>query len=122
MAMKLRARMSRGGILFFYAMLCMVITVAARAIDVVTVLSFLIITATTSALYAKGWSLIIFIALIATIIATSGGLISVCFFNFSIGPIMALFLGIVLAVAALLAKFVRPSHITLLNQERLVIT
>jgi len=41
-------------------------------------------------------------------------------FDFSIGPAVALFLGAVLAVAALLAKFARYSQVKWPNEDRLV--
>jgi zinc/manganese transport system permease protein len=91
----------------FYSLLGVVITVAVRVTGVVTVFSFLIIPATISALYAEGWSLRMFMALTATIVASSGGLMFAYFFDFSIGPAVAMFLGVVLSIAAILAKVVR---------------
>jgi zinc/manganese transport system permease protein len=104
----------------FYALLGVVITVAVRVTGVVTVFSFLIIPATISALFAARWGLRMFIAMTATTLASLCGLMFAYFFDFSIGPAIAIFLGAVLVVASLLAKFARPSHLTSPHEERLV--
>ena len=91
----------------FYALLGVVITVAVRVMGVVTVFSFLIIPATISALFSTQWHLRMFIALAATIAASLGGLLFAYYFDFSIGPAIALFLGVVLVIAALPAKMAR---------------
>ena len=89
----------------FYALLGVVITLAVRVTGVVTVFSFLIIPATISALFSAHWGLRMFIAWIAAIVASLGGLLFAYFFDFSVGPAIALFLGTVLAIAALFSKF-----------------
>lgn len=91
----------------FYALLGVVITVAVRVTGVVTVFSFLIIPATISALFSTSWSMRMFLALAATTVASMGGLLFAYYFDFSIGPAIALFLGGVLVMAALLSKFRR---------------
>jgi zinc/manganese transport system permease protein len=95
----------------FYALLGVVITVAVRVTGVVTVFSFLIIPATISALFSGSWGMRMFIALTAATVASLGGLLFAYFLDFSIGPAVALFLGVVLVVAALLAKFGRYSQV-----------
>ncbi len=89
----------------FYALLGVVITLAVRVTGVVTVFSFLIIPATISALFSAHWGLRMFIAWAAATVASVGGLLFAYFFDFSIGPAIALFLGAVLVIAALLAKY-----------------
>jgi len=89
----------------FYALLGVVITVAVRVTGVVTVFSFLIIPATISALFTTQWGLRMIIALAAATVASLGGLLFAYFFDFSIGPAIALFLGAVLVTAALFSKF-----------------
>jgi zinc/manganese transport system permease protein len=89
----------------FYALLGVVITFAVRVTGVVTVFSFLIIPATISALFSARWGLRMFIAWIAATLASLGGLLFAYFFDFSIGPAIALFLGAVLVIAALFSKF-----------------
>lgn len=85
----------------FYALLGVVITVAVRVTGVVTVFSFLIIPATISALFTAHWGLRMFIAWAAATVASLGGLLFAYFFDFSLGPAIALFLGAVLVIAAL---------------------
>ena len=51
-----------------------------------------------------------FIALAATTVVSLGGLLFAYFFDFSIGPAIALFPGAVLVIAVLLAKFARSSQ------------
>ena len=89
----------------FYALLGVVITLAVRVTGVVTVFSFLIIPATISALFSARWGLRMFIAWAAAIVASLAGLLFAYFFDFSIGPAIALFLGAVLVIAALFRKF-----------------
>jgi zinc/manganese transport system permease protein len=92
----------------FYVLLGVVITVAVRVTGVVTVFSFLIIPATISALFSMHWRLRLFIAFAATTVASLGGLLFAYYLDFSIGPAIALFLGVVLVVAALLPRLVSP--------------
>ena len=99
----------------FYALLGVVITVAVRATGVVTVFSFLIIPATISALFTARWGLRVFIAWIATIVASVAGLLFAYFFDFSIGPAIALFLGVVLVIAALFSKFRRINSLNMVK-------
>jgi len=89
----------------FYGLLGVVITLAVRVTGVVTVFSFLIIPATISALFSAHWVSRMFIAWAAAIVASLGGLLFAYFFDFSVGPAIALFLGAVLTIAALFSKF-----------------
>ncbi|MGB2864203.1 MAG: metal ABC transporter permease [Sedimentisphaerales bacterium] len=89
----------------FYALLGVVITVAVRVTGVVTVFSFLIIPATVSALFSTQWRLRMLIALVATTAASLGGLLFAYYLDFSIGPAVALFLGVVLVIAAMFGRF-----------------
>ena len=89
----------------FYALLGVVITLAVQVTGVVTVFSFLIIPATISALFTVHWGLRMFIAWVAATLASFAGLLFAYFLDFSIGPAIALFLGVVLVIAALLAKY-----------------
>ena len=93
----------------FYVLLGVVITLAVRVTGVVTVFSFLIIPATISALFSAQWVLRMFIAWSAASLASLGGLLFAYFFDFSVGPAIALFLGAVLAIAAIFRRF-RPDH------------
>jgi zinc/manganese transport system permease protein len=88
----------------FYMLLGVVITVAVRVTGVVTVFSFLIIPATISALFSKNWGMRMFLALAAIMVASLGGLLFAYYFDFSIGPAIAFFLGAVLVIAALFSK------------------
>jgi len=76
--------------------------------------------AAVAALFSTQWCLRMCIALAATTAASLGGLLFAYYFDFSIGPAVAIFLGAVLVVASLLAKFARASHLTSPNEERLV--
>jgi ABC-type Mn2+/Zn2+ transport system permease subunit len=58
-------------------------------------------------LFSTSWSMRMFLALAATMVASFGGLLFAYYFDFSIGPAIALFLGVVLVMAALLSKFRR---------------
>ena len=89
----------------FYGLLGVVITVAVRVTGVVTVFSFLIIPATISALFSTQWRVRMLIAFVAITVASLGGLLFAYYLDFSIGPAIALFLGVVLVVAALFSRF-----------------
>lgn len=89
----------------FYALVGIVITTAVRLAGVIVVFAFLIIPATVSALFASGWATRMLIAWIAAAIASAGGLLFAYYLDFSFGPVIVLFLGCLLLVAALLSKF-----------------
>jgi zinc/manganese transport system permease protein len=89
----------------FYALVGVVIVVAVRIAGVVVVFAFLIIPATTSALFSSRWVTRMLIAWSVAVIASIGGLLFGYYFDFSLGPAIALFLGAVLVIAALFSKF-----------------
>ena len=99
----------------FYALLGVVITLAVQVTGVVTVFSFLIIPATISALFTVHWGLRMFIAWVAATVASFAGLLFAYFFDFSIGPAIALFLGVVLVIAALFSKFRRINSLNMVK-------
>lgn len=85
----------------FYALVGVVIVVAVRIAGVVVVFAFLIIPATTSALFSSRWGTRMLIAWVAAVIASVGGLLFGYYLDFSLGPAIALFLGVELAIAAM---------------------
>ena len=88
----------------FYALVGIVITVAVRIAGVVVVFAFLIIPATTSALFSSRWGTRMLVAWIAAVIASIGGLLFGYYLDFSLGPAIALFLGGELAIAAIIVS------------------
>ncbi|MBM4028074.1 MAG: metal ABC transporter permease [Planctomycetes bacterium] len=94
---------------FFYALLGTVITVAVRISGVVTVFALLIIPATTSALFATAWLPRMLLAWLTVLLGSAGGLLFSYYLDFSVGPTIALCLGVLLAAsAALLRLRARP--------------
>ena len=94
----------------FYALVGTVITLAVRLAGVVVVFAFLIIPATISALFSSRWAPRMLIAWIAATMASSCGLLFSYYLDFSVGPAIALFLGTLLVMAALLRKFLVPAQ------------
>lgn len=94
----------------FYALMGFVITMAVRIAGVVVVFAFLIIPATVSALFASRWAIRMLIAWTVAAIASIAGLLFAYYLDFSVGPAIALFLGIVLVIAALFGKFRQFVH------------
>ena len=88
----------------FYALLGVVITMAVRLSGVVTVFAMLIIPATISALFAAGGLGRLLLAWITVVIASLGGLLASYTHDFSAGPAIALCLGMLLAVVAILVR------------------
>jgi zinc/manganese transport system permease protein len=86
----------------FYALLGAVITLAVRISGVVSVFAFLIIPATTSALFARSWAARLLIAWATAAVSSVAGLLFAYYLDFSVGPAVALFLGGALVVAAVL--------------------
>jgi zinc/manganese transport system permease protein len=95
----------------FYMLLGVVITLAVQVAGIVTVFAFLIIPATTSALFSTRLAHRMVIGLVVVTAASILGLLFSYYLDFSIGPPVAMFLGILLAVAALLGKFAKGSRI-----------
>lgn len=85
----------------FYALLGLVITLAVRISGVVSVFAFLIIPATTSALFCSSWAGRMLVAWCAAGIASVGGLLLSYYLDFSMGPAVAACLGALLALAAI---------------------
>jgi len=96
----------------FYALVGFVIVVAVRIAGVVVVFAFLIIPATTSALFSSRWGTRMLVAWSVAVIASIGGLLFGYYLDFSFGPAIALFLGGELTIAALFSKLCK---IRLLN-------
>lgn len=89
----------------FYALLGIVITLAVRVCGVIVVFAFLIIPGTTSALFASRWVPRVLFAWLTAIVASAGGLLLFShYLDFSVGPGIAAFLGILLALTALLTR------------------
>ena len=86
----------------FYALLGLVITFVVRLAGVVVVFSILIIPATLSALFASSWRNRLIAAWIAGGVSATLGLLFAERFDFSVGPAIALFLGIALIFTSLL--------------------
>jgi len=86
---------------FFYALFGIVITLSVRIAGVVVVFAFLIIPATISALFARRSAIRLAIAWGSGIAASAMGLLFSYRYDFSVGPSVALFLGLLLTGAAL---------------------
>jgi len=83
----------------FYALCGVVITLAVRVAGVVVVFAFLIIPATVSALFARGWGTRLLAAWAAGVASSILGLLFAFRLDFSMGPSVAMFLGVELALA-----------------------
>jgi zinc/manganese transport system permease protein len=84
----------------FYALLGVVITLAVRLAGVVVVFALLIIPATASALFSSRWGGRLLAAWTLGAAACTGGLLFAYSLDFSVGPAVALFLGVVLVLTA----------------------
>lgn len=91
----------------FYAMCGAVITVAVRMTGVLVVFCYLIIPATVSALFANTWLQRLLIVAATGAAASVAGLTFAYFLDFSAGGSASLFLGIAVAVSALVARVSR---------------
>lgn len=95
----------------FYALMGVVITIAVRMAGVVVVFAFLIIPATVSALLASSWAARILIAWTVATVASIAGLVLAYYLqDFSVGPVIASCLGVLLVIAAVLSNLcqIRP--------------
>ena len=88
----------------FYALFGIVITLCVRIAGVVVVFTFLIIPATISALFSNRGFIRLAIAWSSGITASAMGLLFSYHYDFSVGPAVALFLGMILAAVALLQR------------------
>lgn len=96
----------------FYVLLGVVITLAVQITGVVTVFAFLIIPATTSAIFSTRLTHRMLIGLAIVGVASILGLLVAYYFDFSLGPAVAMSLGILLVIAAFAGKFAKPSRST----------
>jgi len=87
----------------FYALLGAVVTLSVRTAGVVVVFSFLIIPATVSALWTSRWGMRLVVAWICGGGASVAGLLFAYRYDFSVGPAIAAFLGVVLVLCAAVA-------------------
>jgi len=94
----------------FYALCGLVITFAVRLAGVLVVFCFLIVPATGSALLATSWIGRLAVAWLVGIAASLTGLAFSQAFDFSAGVAVSLFLGIALAVCAMISKCVDMAH------------
>jgi zinc/manganese transport system permease protein len=88
----------------FYALVGIVITTAVKIAGVLVVFGFLIMPATISTVFSSRWGIRLLIAWAVGAVASMGGLAGAYYLDFSVGPVIALCMGILLAVVALLAK------------------
>ena len=94
----------------FYSLLGVVITLAVRVTGVVVVFALLIIPATTSALFSERLAVRMPIALATVTTASVLGLLFSYYFDFSVGPAVAMLLGVLLLLTALLSKLMKSSR------------
>lgn len=88
----------------FYTLVGIVITTTVRIAGVLVVFGFLIIPATTSAMLASRWGLRLLIAWTVAAAASMVGLGAAYYLDFSIGPVITLCMGILLAAVALFVR------------------
>jgi len=93
--------------LVFYLLIGLVITFSVQMGGVVLVFAYLIIPATISAVFASQLRIQLIIIWIATITASISGLLFAYYLDFSVGPAIALLLGIELIIAAVIGKLIR---------------
>ena len=93
----------------FYALLGVIITLSVQVGGIVVVFAFLIIPATISAIFSTKLYLQLVIIWVTAITASLGGLLFAYKFDFSIGPSIALFLGIELIIVSITGKSSRKT-------------
>jgi len=91
----------------FYFLLGVVITLSVQMGGVVLVFAYLIIPATISAVFTSQLRIQLIIIWIAAIAASISGLLFAYYLDFSIGPAIALLLGVELIIAAIIGKLIR---------------
>jgi len=84
----------------FYALMGAVITVSVRIAGVVMVFAYLIIPAAVAALLATRWRFQMLIILLTIVSASLAGLLLAYYLDFSFGPTIGVFLGLILLAAA----------------------
>lgn len=90
--------------LIFYILLGVVITLSVQMGGIVVVFAYLIIPATLAAIFSSRFITQLMIIWTASIAASISGLLFAYYLDFSIGPAIALFLGVELIIAALFGK------------------
>ncbi|HUT30100.1 MAG TPA: metal ABC transporter permease [Sedimentisphaerales bacterium] len=93
----------------FYLLLGIVITLSVQIGGVVVVFAYLIIPATIAAIFSLRPILQLMLIWIAGVIASIMGLLFAYYLDFSIGPAIALFLGVELILAALVGSLPKTS-------------
>jgi len=88
----------------FYLLLGIVITLAVRTAGIVVVFAYLIIPATISAIFSSRLGVQLIVIWTAAIVGSISGLLFAYYLDFSVGPAVALFLGIELIVTAIISK------------------
>ena len=91
----------------FYLLIGLVITFSVQMGGVVLVFAYLIIPATISAVFTSQLRIQLIIIWIAAIAASISGLLFAYYLDFSVGPAIALLLGIELIIAAVIGKLIR---------------
>ncbi len=89
---------------FFYVLVGIVITTVVRIGGVVLVFCFLIIPATMATLMASGWKTRLFLTWGIGGIGSVAGLVFAAKYDFSVGPAIALWLGIALALVGVIHR------------------
>lgn len=95
--------------LLFYILLGIVITLAVQIAGVVVVFTFLIIPATVSALFSPHWGVRLIIAWLSGAAAVLSGLLFAQKLDFSVGPSVALFLGVLLIAGTIIRRLATRS-------------
>ena len=103
----------------FYSLLGIVITLSVRIGGVVLVFAYLIVPATISVILSCRSAVQMIIIWPAAIVASIMGLLFSYFFDFSIGPSIALFLGCELILVAVVARFLNSTSIHNLSKRSL---
>ncbi len=103
----------------FYALLGIVIILAVRIAGVVIVFCFLIIPATTSAIFSSKWRIRLLLTWLFGAVASLLGLVFAYCLDFSLGPSVALFSGLVLVVCGLASRRPRPALVALIGTSLL---
>ena len=88
--------------LIFYVLLGIVITLSVQMGGIVVVFAYLIIPATLAAIFSPRFIIQLMIIWTASIMASISGLLFAYYLDFSIGPAIALFLGVELTATALI--------------------
>jgi len=91
----------------FYLLVGLVITLSVQMGGVVLIFAYLIIPATISAVYASRIGIQLLIIWISAVSASIFGLLFAYYLDFSVGPAIALMLGIELIIAAGIGKLIR---------------